>query len=252
MTTPAGDFSIRAAKPDDWDRISRISGEISREGSVGDYISNIGPKYLGIGTTFVIETRESVVGYHNIQGVPDGSIYLSGMRISKQHRKKGLASWLINETIQPYVKQGKRSARAYVDPGNTASMFLFEKAGFRKKMKVHLYFGSMETEGFTQENDWPDTVVDIGHVPSMYFPNIPARVLRNGECTVCRSDPGVWDGLPSFTVLNQEGCKFITGSSFIVSMVEIDQGKHPELESVEGFQSAYLYEKDLTKHNLPP
>lgn len=247
MSAPeSGDFRIRAAKLDDWDRISQISGEVSSEGLVGDYISNIGQKYLGIGTTFIIEHEKMVVGYHNVQEVPDNSIYLSGMRISKHYRKRGLALWLIDETVHAYIKQGKSRARAYIEPVNTASRLLFEKAGFRKKMKVHLYFGSMETENFTQENEWPDTVVDIGHVPSKYFPEIPARILKIGECTIVRSDPGPWDGLPSFTVLNHKGCKFVKGSSFIVSMVEIDLEKHPELESVEGFKSAYLYEKELT------
>lgn len=246
----SGKFRIRTARQDDWDKISQISGEVSHEGLVADYITNIGPKYLRIGITYVIDSVDGIVGYHNIQEVPDGSVYLSGMRISGQYRKIGLASWLINETLETYVRKGKRKARAYIEPDNIASRFLFEKSGFIKKVKVHLYFGSMETERFNVENEWRDNIVDIGHLPSMYFPNIPARILRYGECRVSRSDPGAWDGLPTFTVLNQDGCKFVKGSSFIVSLSEIDQGNHTEVEPVEGFQSAFLYEKNLTNQNM--
>ncbi len=247
MKSPMEDnYKIRKANPDDWDEISRISAEVSEEGLISDYISGIGKKYLTIGETFLIETGGKVVGYHNVQDVPDGSIYLSGLRISKPHRKKGLAIWLIRQTISSCIAMGKSVARAYIEPENLASRGLFEKAGFIKSRLVHLYFGSIDTGEFSPVEEWPDSIVDIGHLPSRYFQQIPAKILKKEGCVICRSEPGVWDGLPSFTVLNPNGCRFVEGSSFIVSMEAIDVAEHGKLRIVEGFRSAYLYEKDLS------
>lgn len=246
-----GDYNIRNARPNDWDQISRISEEISVEGLVGDYISRIGQKYLTRGQTYVIEQGDEVVGYHNIQDVPDGSVYLSGLRIAKQHRKKGLALWLIQETLSPFISSGKRVARAYIEPENYASRSLFERAGFSKSHKMHLYFGSLETGDFLPEENWPDSVIDIGHVPSRRFQGIPAKILRKGKCIVSRSEPGVWDGLPSFTVLNPESCRFEAGPSFIVSLEKLGSEQSRGLEVIDGFNSAFLYEKDLSGTELP-
>lgn len=239
------DFIIRKAVPEDWDRISQISSEIAKEGLVGDYISNIGPKYLTIGQTLVIEYGDNIVGYHNVQEVSDISVYLSGLRITRNFRRRGLALYLINDSLTLSHNKGRITARAYIEPENTGSRALFEKAGFKQKEKVYLYFGSLDTELFEVESEWPNFVVDIGHVPSRYFQGIPAKVMRNGKCKVVQSEPSQWDGLPSFTVLSAEGCNFTEGNSFIVSRNVIDLDFNSSLRSVEGFHSAYLYEKDL-------
>ena len=74
-----GHWKIRIAEPEDWEEISRISSDIAEEGLVGNYITEIGPRYLSMGKTFVAEDKR-IVAFHNVQEVLDGSIYLSGLR----------------------------------------------------------------------------------------------------------------------------------------------------------------------------
>lgn len=240
----SGRWRIRVAEMGDWSAISRISTTIAEEGLVGDYITDIGPKYLGIGKTLVIEEDE-IMGYHNIQDVPDGSIYLSGLRVAKEFRKMGIATELTLSALKEAASEGKKKARAYVEPGNTASISLLSKAGFIKRKLVYLYFGTVKTDGFSEEISWPDSTLDVGHVPSDYYDGIPAKLLRKGQCSIAVSEKNMWDNLPSFTIFNPEGCGYSPGDSFVISNEELAEESFQPLRRVQGFESAYLMEKEL-------
>lgn len=237
-------WDIRIARQNDWDQVSKISAAIAEEGLVADYITDIGPKYLSLGKTLVIEEDE-IIGFHNVQDVPDGSIYLSGMRVAREHRKKGIAMTLLQFALEQAAKDGKKKARAFVEPSNIASRSLLSKTGFSIKRTVHLYFGSLSTDGFTEESEWPDSTLDIGHVPSEYYDGIPAKIFRKGKCLIAVADVNSWDGLPSYTIFNEKGCVYAPGNSFVVSNAELSEGSVHPLRKVEGFESAYLMEKDL-------
>ncbi len=239
-----GNWKIRIAEPDDWDEISRISTEIAEEGLVGNYIGDIGPRYLTMGRTLVAEDK-GIVAFHNVQEVPDGSIYLSGLRVSRDFRKLGIGMLLVQSALKDGARSGKKKARAYVEPENKASLSLFTKAGFHVRKQMFLYFGSIKTEGFLGENKWEDKIVDIGHVPSEYFNGIPARLLRNGQCLIAEAEKNHWDGKPSFTIYNSDGCIYSPGDSFIVSSDNITPQKMGPLRKIDKFETAYLLEIDL-------
>lgn len=239
-----GNWKIRAANPGDWDQISSISTEIAEEGLIGNYISDIGPKYLTVGKTHVVED-EKIVAFHNVQDVADGSIYLSGLRVSGKYRKRGIALFLLQSALEKAIDDGKNCARAFVEPANKASVSLFTKLGFCIKEQVYLYFGSMDISNFSAIDNWPDTTVDIGHVPSTYYHGIPVKLRKKGKCFVGFSGANPWDEDPSFTIFNPNGCEFISGNSFIVSKMKINLDSNAALRTVKGFETAYLMEKEL-------
>ncbi len=234
-------WTIRPANSDDWEQIARISTSIADEGLVGNYINEIGPKYLNVGRTFVVEGT-NIVAFHNIQDVPDGSIYLSGLRVLREYRKKGIAMALIQSAMKQATLNGKKMARAFVEPENKASMALFSKAGFAIKEQLYLYFGSVNIDGFEEESEWPDSILDIGHLPAAYFKGIPARLLRKEGCLIAISERNRWDNLPSFTLLNPKGCPYVYGESFMVSREELDQESMEPLRRIRGFETANLME----------
>lgn len=237
-------WKVRDATRDDWEQISAISMEVAKEGFVGDYINDIGPKYTEIGRTILVEDRE-VIGYLNIQFVPDASIYLSGLRVKSSRRNKDVATEFINHAVRLGRSDGRTLARAYVEPENIPSRSLFTKAGFRIAGKMNLYFGSVDTDGFSEVKEWPDSIVDIGHVPSRYFDGVPATLLRKGACLLAVCNSNLWDDEATFTIINQEDCTFTPGNAFIVSRVEIQLQNGPGLRIANGFETAYLFEKDL-------
>lgn len=238
-------FNFRAANLQDWDDVAKISSDIAVEGLVADYIGNIGKKYLKLGNTYVAEINGKIIGFHNVQDVPDNSIYLSGLRIAKEYRNRGLALRLISDSLSLYVSKGKKAARAFIEIDNIPSLSLFSKAGFQRKEQVFLYFGTVDTTGFTPDYASPETLLDIGHVPSRVFDGMPAVFLRKEECRLAKSNPGKWDGLPSFTIFNSRGCEFEKGESFIISKEKLSLAEHSKLASIPTFETAYLFEREL-------
>ena len=242
-----GNVGIRLAVDRDWPEISRISREVSQEGIISDYINDIGKRYMEIGKVYVAE-NERIVGFQHVQDVGDGSIYLSGLRITREYRGKGIASALVEKAALDASDNGKTIARAYVEPENTASMALMAKFGFRKAVRVSIYFGSIDDSVFTEEKEWPDCYIDLGHVPARPHESAKATLLRKGNCLISRADSNKWDNKPSYAILNSEGCQFLKGRQFMVATGLMRPEDTGGLVSVSGFEKAILFELDLGEH----
>ncbi len=236
---------FRPAKISDWKDISRISSEVSKEGVVGDYINDIGKTYMEIGQIYVAET-DRMVGFQHVQDVPDGSIYLSGLRVLKEYRRRGIATGIIKYVIRQWLKSGKKYARTLVEDENTPSLALMSGLGFMKTTQFSLYYGSIDTTGFEKISDWPEGYIDIGHVPCRVFPGIDATLYRKGTCLISRSNSNKWGNEPTYTVINHEGCAFQKGKSFVVSHSNIPQEAMGGLVQIPKFEHANLLELSIS------
>lgn len=242
--TPGKQFTIRDAEDPDWPEISSISADVSTEGMIGDYINEIGKSYMGIGKTYVAQAGR-IIAFQHVQDVNDGSIYLSGLRVLREYRKKGIAKSLVKAVIKEWAGKGKICARALVEPGNMPSISLMSGLGFKKVAVLHLYRGTLDVSGFTKIDACPDTYVDTGLVPERTHPGIEATFYRKGSCAVSMSNSNKWETVPSFTVINHEGCEFIEGRSFITSLEQIPEHKLGGLVPISKFEQAFLMEADL-------
>lgn len=234
-------FRIRKGIKSDWPEISKISASVAEEGVIGDYINDIGEPYMDRGMLYVA-VADRVIGFQHVQDVPDGSIYLSGLRILKEYRRMGIARALISQSITDWQGRGKQFARAFVEQGNNASMSLMSSLGFRRVADMNLYFGFMDLAGFSEVGEWPDCYVDIGRVPSKAFPGVNAKLYRRGNCLVSRSPANKWDGQPTFSVLNYMDCSFSQGTSFITSAQPIPKESLGGLDIIPKFERANLME----------
>lgn len=237
-------WSIRSARRSDWPDVSSISAEVSREGVIGDYINDIGEKYMDLGNVYVAET-DHIIGFQHIQDVPDGSIYLSGLRILKEYRRRGIAGGMIETVNREWAERGKKYARALVEVDNAPSLALMSELGFRRVADLNLYHGTVDLSNAVRVDQWPDAYIDLGHVPSRAYPGVGAALFRQGGCLVARSDPGKWDGMPSFSILEHEECRFMEGDSFITSRSPIPEGMLAGLKPINRFERACIMELDL-------
>lgn len=246
MCRDTNTWSIRVADHTDWDQISQLEKNISDEEGIGGYITDIGSAYLDLGTTYVAEDN-GIAGFQNVRDVQDGSIYLSGLRVSKPYRRKGVATTLIKYILNEAADKGKIIARTYVETTNLSSLSLMKNLGFVKSGKMNFFFGSVDLTGFEAASSWPDTLVDIGHLPSFPYSGIPATLLRKDKrlVSVCHSNK--WEKEPTYTVLSSGKYKFNAGKSFISISSSIRVNSQDNLTPVRGFESAYLLEFPLNK-----
>ncbi len=239
-------WNFRTASYDDWDQISQIVGKIATEEGFGGYINDVGRPYLDIGKTYIIGGSE-IVGFQNVRDAPDGSIYLSGLRVSKSFRKQGVATRLINHVLKEAKKSGKHTARTYIEPSNNASLSLMKKLGFSISGKMNFFFGSVDLTGFEKGSEWPDSLVDIGHLPSFPCRGIPADLLMKGDSLISICNSNVWDKEPTYTVLSGGNFNFTIGNSFITVPSSIKMNQLDILTKIRGFESAYVLERPLKK-----
>ncbi len=245
-TDPVNNWKIRIATNEDWREISELSREVSLEGEISDYINEIGPRYLERGEMFVLEA-DRIIGFQKVEKLPDNSIYLSGLRIGKDHRRKGGASRLIRSVLTKGIAEGRSFARSVVEPDNFWSLSLLSKFGFRKLDLMNFFTGSVDLSGFRLGSEWPDLPVDLGHLWVRPHAGIPAKLYELEGSMVSVSEGNFWTGNPSFTLLNGSEFNFEPGGSLVNVPESLGVRDRTNLAPFENFERAFLLECDLKK-----
>ncbi len=135
----------RLAHHSDWEDISRIS----RESGYMDYIGRIGPSYLDWGTVIVSED-EGMNGFLKVEFLPDGSGWLSGIRVDYRHRREGIATFLTREAVKYAADSGVSTLRMLIHEENVPSLKLAESCGFRRFMEFLFYEGAVDKSQFKE------------------------------------------------------------------------------------------------------
>ncbi|MCL5799697.1 MAG: GNAT family N-acetyltransferase [Candidatus Thermoplasmatota archaeon] len=229
---------VRKATAEDWGSISRISSIAMYD----DYINKIGPSYLKAGDTYVLE-KGNLLGFLKIQYMPDGSLYLSGLRVDPAARRKGVGEALTRYATSLGSDSGKNGARVLIQPENNASLSLSRKLGFSPIEFFHFFQGEIDLSGFSESKNWPMRIIDLGFEYSLPAGNFPAMLMKKGAMQVSVSRVGTPWNNRAFTVLGNGQIPFRTGKSVISVPQDYFSGTPPDLEPLAGFGSAVLLEK---------
>ncbi len=229
---------IRKATEKDWAAISRISSIAMYD----DYINEIGPGYLKIGDTFVLE-KGNLLGFLKIQYMPDGFLYVSGLRVDPTARRQGIGENLTRYAISLAFDSGKKGARVLIHPENHASLSLSRKLGFYPIESFHFFLGEIDFSGFSESKSWPMRIIDLGFEYSLPTENFPATLMQKGSLriSVSKMDP-IWNNR-TLTILGNGQISFRNGKSLISFPEDYFTGTPPDLEPLSGFESAVLLER---------
>lgn len=237
-------WKIREAVKEDWVHVSEISRIISESDEISDYINRIGPAYLEKGSTLILEEDE-VIGYLHLQWNPDHSIYISGLRVHPSYRRLGAGKFLIKEAMTLGKKAGKTVSGALIEPFNSASIALFSSLGYRRTEQFNFYEGMVDLEGFSESENWPDGIVDIGFRYVRPFRDIPARLFRKHDLCVSVSKGNLWTDEPSYTILSDGEYHLIEGNNRVTVPMHIKVQNLDVLKPLKGFPTAIFMEADL-------
>ena len=229
---------VRKATAEDWGAISRISSIAMYD----DYINEIGPSYLKTGDTYVLE-KGNVLGFLKIQYMPDGFLYLSGLRVDPAARRQGVGEALTRYAISQGSDSGKNGARVLIQPENNASLSLSVKLGFSSIEFFHFFRGEIDLSGFSESKNWPLRIIDLGFEYSLPAGDFPAVLMKKGDLQISVSQIGTPWNNRAFTILGNGQLPFRNGKSFISMPQDYFSGTPPDLEPLAGFESAVLLEK---------
>ncbi len=97
------ELTIRPARPDDRPAVERIC---AHTWEWGDYIPEVWDHWLAdaAGLLLVGELAGQVVALSKISFQPEGQIWLEGMRVDPEHRRRGIAQQFLNYSIA-YARQ---------------------------------------------------------------------------------------------------------------------------------------------------
>lgn len=210
-----------------------------------DYINEIGQKYLNFGDTFVYDV-DGIRGFIKAEYLIDGSVHLSGLRVSSRHRRHGIASALTMHAVDHAKDSGCVSSRILVDVTNRASQQLSEGLGFRIIGRYCFYGGLIDTAGFE---------------PVLYsqkFSNIGWKFVRldkiRGELMVLGKggsrlteflDNESSTNVRHFTILERGEFSVVAGNGIITVPSDMKDLVPDHVSTFSGFEEAFLLEKPL-------
>ncbi|MCL4451481.1 MAG: GNAT family N-acetyltransferase [Candidatus Thermoplasmatota archaeon] len=148
---------IRLAVEADWQHISRIS----KASGYMDYINNMGRAYMSEGTILVCEI-DMPCGFLKIEMLPDGSAWLSGIRVGPEHWRQGIGDSMTNAALVFAISRGASFARMLIHNENQRSVSLALKNGFVKKSVFHFYEGRPDITEMVESAKRYDTLVNVG------------------------------------------------------------------------------------------
>lgn len=134
---------IRPAQPDDWPTISHIS----RRSGYHDYINSMGPSFLSDGNVIVFQSGQRVSGFIKINQLPDGSAWLSGLRVDRDYWRLSIGSSLTEAALRMAEEMGLKYVRMIIQNNNQKSWGLATKLGFRPVDEFVFFNGSPVTAG---------------------------------------------------------------------------------------------------------
>ncbi len=121
-------LALQKATNNDWEILATIEKEssskffhaLTQEKEIKDYIKD--------SEVFFITLDNQKIGTVSYEKKEKNSIYFNGLTIIKKYRRKGIASWAI-ENILSNIKN-KKTMSLLVHPKNTPAILVYLKAGF--------------------------------------------------------------------------------------------------------------------------
>ncbi len=237
-------WNIRKAEKAEWSIISEISAEVSASDPISDYINGIGSRYMDVGDTYVLE-QGNIIGFLKLQWLPDSSIYISGLRVRPDSRRRGAGTELVKGSLEQGRLKKSKAASALIEPYNEASISLFSGAGFRIVDQLYFYQGKINLDGFSPYAQWPESFIDIGFRYVRPYDGIPAKLMKNGMLLASASFENIWSEEPAFTVLSDGRFNFEPGNNRVTIPKKYRPDSLDNLVPLEGFESAFVMEASL-------
>ena len=228
-------FNVRRAVEKDWPDISRIS----REAGYEDYINRIGKNYLDEGVVIICESDETC-GFLKIELLPDGSSWLSGIRVDPQHRRIGVADTLTRSALLYSSMAGCSSVRMLIQHENTASIGLARKCGFEEKSHLYFYDGKLDGTGMTGTADRSDELVNIG------WKFASCNKIKDGEVkTDGSSEIFFFNDMEESTQLIRSDKRVPIIGNGVTCIPERLQHLYKGFAGMEGFEQAFVFERKI-------
>ncbi len=101
-----------------------------------DYVPEVIGDWLAQESVFIAFINGVVAGMSHFEYMPDGGVWLSGLRVAKSLRKSGVGSALTRFAVN---MPGRTVFRLAISSINSASISISEKAGFRRRCVVSLW-----------------------------------------------------------------------------------------------------------------
>jgi GNAT superfamily N-acetyltransferase len=122
---------IRAARPADKDAVLAFC---THTWEWGDYIEYVWDEWLkdpqGLLLVATLDAQPAGVSHLRMATAQDA--WLEGMRVDPQYRQHGIATALHQAMYREAISRGATHARLMTESGNTASISLCERGGFRR------------------------------------------------------------------------------------------------------------------------
>lgn len=227
---------IRRATENDWPEISRIS----REAGYEDYINRVGKRYLDDGVVIICNS-DVTCGFLKIELLPDGSSWLSGIRVDPQHRKIGVAASLTNSALLYSSMAGCSIVRMLIQYENTASINLARKGGFKERSHLYFYDGVLDGTSMTRSVDRNDELVNIG------WKFATCNKIRDGEVkTDGSSDIFFFNDTEESTQLIRSDKRVPIIGNGITCIPERLKHLYEGYAGMEGFEQAFVFERKIS------
>lgn len=127
------DLNVREARDED---IKDVSGFATDTWDGWDYVPDVWDDWLDEGVTLVAETDDGVVGVLHATTRGDEA-WLEGMRVAEDARREGVATALMEETLDRLADEGAEVARCMAFDDNQPALELLESLGFERATTVH-------------------------------------------------------------------------------------------------------------------
>ena len=108
-----------------------------RENNPEDYILDVIDHWLEKDKVFIALENDIVIGLSRLKYSLDGEAWLGGMRVDKNHRRRGIATKLTEKCIK---EARTRKARLFTTENNILALNMVRKMGFEIKGRYTLMY----------------------------------------------------------------------------------------------------------------
>jgi GNAT superfamily N-acetyltransferase len=133
------EIEIRMAEKSDLPALTAMLVESDPE----DYVQGVVQDWVGSRSVYLATRRGAIAGMSHFRDMPDGSVWLSGLRVARGMRRSGVGFALTQFAV---AAEGKTLFRLMISNDNQASTQMSEKAGFRRRCGVSLWRAETQKE----------------------------------------------------------------------------------------------------------
>lgn len=128
----SGEPRMRLATADDVDSLRQML----IEDDSNDYVPDILDQWIEERNTYVAVDDDQILGMAHKRLVPDGSLYLGGLRVRRSARRSGVGRLIADFMVR---QPESNTYRLIVDEANEASIGLSIKTGYRERLSATIW-----------------------------------------------------------------------------------------------------------------